>query len=82
LWYVSKISELQSWKSFAHLSYHARDHFVHSGTFDVFLVTCWFSLVIYPSVCVFLQAFHLQLNVMTQETHSAVTELIEKCRQS
>ncbi|GJM91107.1 hypothetical protein PR202_ga07451 [Eleusine coracana subsp. coracana] len=27
-------------------------------------------------------AFHLQLNVMTRETHSAVTEVIERCRQS
>ncbi|KAL6883510.1 hypothetical protein ACP4OV_010924 [Aristida adscensionis] len=27
-------------------------------------------------------AFHLQLNVMTRETYSAVTEIIERCRQS
>ncbi|KAL6641252.1 hypothetical protein ACP70R_019433 [Stipagrostis hirtigluma subsp. patula] len=27
-------------------------------------------------------AFHLQLNMMTRETHSAVTEVIERCRQS
>ncbi|TVU32177.1 hypothetical protein EJB05_23899 [Eragrostis curvula] len=28
------------------------------------------------------RAFHLQLNVMTRETYSAVTEVIERCRQS
>ncbi|AQK64832.1 WAPL (Wings apart-like protein regulation of heterochromatin) protein [Zea mays] len=27
-------------------------------------------------------SFHLQLNMMTRETHSAVTEVIERCRQS
>jgi len=26
--------------------------------------------------------FHLQLNMMTQETHSSVTEVIERCRLS
>lgn len=29
-----------------------------------------------------LQSFHLQLNMMTRETHSAVTEVIERCRLS
>jgi hypothetical protein len=48
-------------------------------------VTCFLYLTGFaylPIYRVYLQAFHLQLNVMTQETHSAVTELIERCRQS
>jgi hypothetical protein len=48
-------------------------------------VVCFWYLAgfAYLPICrVYLQAFHLQLNVMTQETHSAVSELIERCRQS
>jgi hypothetical protein len=48
-------------------------------------VTCFLYLTGFaylPIYRVYLQAFHLQLNVMTQETHSAVAELIERCRQS